>query len=62
VEGSPANSCWSDENYNAKRALASLQRAMPKTHPTLENGDQVYMRDPDGVLVQFADVSYKRRI
>ncbi len=52
--------CLGIENYDAKRVLASLQQAMPETHPTLENGDQVYLRDPDGVLVQFADVSYKR--
>ena len=52
--------CLGIENYDAKRVLASLQQAMPETQPTLEYGDQVYMRDPDGVVVQFADVSYKR--
>ena len=41
-------------------ALAKLKAAVPSAQPTLENGDQVYVRDPDGVRVQFADVKYKR--
>ena len=52
--------CLGVENYDAKRIHADLQRAIPEVHPTLEYGDQVYVRDPDGVRVQFADVSYKR--
>jgi catechol 2,3-dioxygenase-like lactoylglutathione lyase family enzyme len=52
--------CFGMDNYDAKRVLDSLQRAIPEAHPTLENADQVYVRDPDGVRVQFADVNYKR--
>jgi hypothetical protein len=33
---------------------------MPEAKPVLENQDQVYVQDPDGVRVQFADVRYKR--
>ena len=52
--------CFGIETYDAKRVLGDLKRAIPEAHPTLEYGDQVYVRDPDGVRVQFADVSYKR--
>ena len=52
--------CIGIENYDAKRVLATLQQTIPEAQPTLENADQVYVRDPDGVRVQFADVSYKR--
>jgi hypothetical protein len=47
------------ENYDAKRVLRDLERAIPEAHPKLEYGDQVYIRDPDGVQVQFADINYK---
>ena len=52
--------CLGIENYDAKRIHGDLERVIPEAHPTLEYGDQVYVRDPDGVRVQFADVSYKR--
>ena len=47
------------EDYDAPRALATLKSAVPDAQPTLQ-GDQVFVRDPDGVRVQFADVKYKR--
>jgi len=52
--------CFGIDDYDAKRVFGELQRAIPEAHPTLEEGDQVYVRDPDGVRVQFADVNYKR--
>src|SRR5258708_39033744 len=52
--------CFGIEGYDAKRVLGDLTKAIPEAHPTLENGDQVYVRDPDGVRVQFADENYKR--
>lgn len=52
--------CLGIENYEAKRVVHDLERLIPEAHPTLEYGDQVYVRDPDGVRVQFSDVSYKR--
>ena len=51
--------CFGIEQYDPSTALAKLQAAVPSAQPTLENGDQVYVRDPDGVRVQFADVKYK---
>jgi catechol 2,3-dioxygenase-like lactoylglutathione lyase family enzyme len=52
--------CFGIDGYDAQRAYSTLKRSMPEARPTLEPGDQVYVRDPDGVRVQFADVSYKR--
>jgi len=52
--------CFGIERYDATRVLGDLKRAIPEAHPTLEYDDQVYVRDPDGVRVQFADVSYKQ--
>lgn len=51
--------CFGIEQYDAKRVQALLADAVPESHPTIESGDQVYVRDPDGVVVQFADVNYK---
>ena len=52
--------CFGIENYDAQRAFAALKTSVPQANPTLEGGTQVYVHDPDGVRVQFADVSYKR--
>lgn len=51
--------CFGIEGYEPQAALTAIKAAMPSAQPTLE-GDQVYVRDPDGVRVQFADVTYKR--
>jgi catechol 2,3-dioxygenase-like lactoylglutathione lyase family enzyme len=51
--------CLGIDNYDAKRTVRDLERAIPDAHPTIEYGDQVYVQDPDGVRVQLADVSYK---
>jgi catechol 2,3-dioxygenase-like lactoylglutathione lyase family enzyme len=52
--------CLGVDDFDAPRALAALKSAVPEAQPTLEFGDQVYLRDPDGVRVQLADVKYKR--
>jgi len=52
--------CFGVDAYDAPRALAVLKSAMPEAQPSLESGDQVFLRDPDGVRVQLADVKYKR--
>jgi len=52
--------CFGVEHYEPTRALSALKAAVPDAKPILENGDQVYVHDPDGVRVQFADVTYKR--
>ncbi len=52
--------CLGVDDFDAPRALAVLKSAMPEAQSSLEFGDQVYLRDPDGVRVQLADVKYKR--
>lgn len=52
--------CFGIEAYNPQAALTSLKAAVPEAKPDLENQDQVFVQDPDGVRVQFADVRYKR--
>jgi lactoylglutathione lyase len=52
--------CFGMEGFEPRLVFEKLKQAMPETHPTLEYGDQVYFRDPDGVRVQIADVRYKQ--
>ncbi len=52
--------CLGVDDFDAPRALAALKSAVPEAQPSLEFGDQVYLRDPDGARVQLADVKYKR--
>ena len=52
--------CLGIDGYDAKRLLGELKKAIPEAQPTLEYDSQVYVRDPDGVKVQFADKNYKR--
>ena len=49
------------KSYDAKRTHASIAAAFPDNHATIENNDQVYVQDPDGVRVQFADVATSAR-
>ena len=52
--------CFGINGYDPQATLNVLKGAMPEAKPTLESQDQVYVQDPDGVRVQFADVRYKR--
>jgi catechol 2,3-dioxygenase-like lactoylglutathione lyase family enzyme len=52
--------CFGIDRYDPQAALSALKAAVPEAKPTLEGGDQVYVQDPDGVRVQFADVRYKQ--
>jgi len=52
--------CFGVDAFDAPRAFAALKSSMPDAQPSLESGDQVFLRDPDGVRVQLADVKYKR--
>ena len=48
------------DGYEPKSLLAKLQATMPEAKRSVEYGDQLYVRDPDGARVLFADISYKR--
>ena len=51
--------CLGVESYDPKRLLERLQQAVPEAKPRVSYGDQLYLWDPDGVQIQFADVNYK---
>lgn len=52
--------CFGIDAYEPQSTLTALKAAVPEAKPTLEYENQVYVQDPDGVRVQFADVRYKR--
>ena len=52
--------CFGIDGYDPQASFSALKAAVPNAKPTLESEGQVYVQDPDGVRVQFADVSYKR--
>ena len=52
--------CFGVDAYNPQSAHTALNTAMPEAKPGLENQDQIYVQDPDGVRVRFVDVRYKR--
>lgn len=52
--------CFGIDGYDPQATLSALKAAVPEATPTLEGQNQVYVHDPDGVRVQFADVRYKR--
>jgi catechol 2,3-dioxygenase-like lactoylglutathione lyase family enzyme len=52
--------CFGIDAYEPQATLTVLKASVPEAKPTLEYGNQVYVQDPDGVRVQFADVGYKR--
>lgn len=52
--------CFGIDAYDPQTAFSALKAAMPEAKPALENQDQIYVQDPDGVRVQLADVRYKR--
>ena len=51
--------CLGIKSYDAKQVLHGFERDFADAHPTIEFGDQVYVRDPNGVKVQIADETYK---
>jgi len=52
--------CFGIEKYDPQTTVDAIKRAMPEAKASLEDQGQVYVQDPDGVRVQFADVGYKR--
>lgn len=53
--------CIGVEGLDVKKAFQSLKQALPSAAPELTEKDtQVYVRDPDSILVQLCNVNYKR--
>lgn len=53
--------CVGVDVYEPDKALAELRRQFPHATVSLENRDQVYIRDPDGARVQLCTADYKPR-
>ena len=51
--------CFGIDGYEPEATLAALKAEVPEARPILAGEGQVYVQDPDGVRVQFADVAYK---
>ena len=53
--------CIGVEGLDVKKAFKTLRQALPSAAPELTEEDtQVYVQDPDGILVQLCNVNYKR--
>lgn len=52
--------CLGIEGYQPATLLKTLQDRIPEARPSLEFDEQVYVQDPDGATIQFADLNYKR--
>lgn len=53
--------CVGVDVYKPESALAELRRQFPSAQVSLENRNQVYIRDPDGARVQLCAADYKPR-
>ncbi len=51
--------CIGIDGYEPKSLAARIGHSLPEAKPFIDNGDQVYVHDPDGAKVQFADANYK---
>ena len=48
------------DDYKPDAVLEKLESEFSTSKPSLEHGDQVYFRDPDGARIQLCTVDYKR--
>ena len=48
------------DEYKPATVSERLKRELPESAPTLEDGEQVYFRDPDGAKGPLTAVDYKR--
>jgi catechol 2,3-dioxygenase-like lactoylglutathione lyase family enzyme len=53
--------CIGVDVYQPQKTVAELRRQFPHATVNLENGNQVYMHDPDGARVQLCAADYKPR-
>lgn len=52
--------CFGVEGFEMKALEAKLKQAIPEAKPVVMYGSELYISDPDGTKLQFADVNYKR--
>lgn len=51
--------CIGIDSFNSEKVLAKLKKEMPESNPKIENGGEVYLSDPDNILLQLSAVDYK---
>ena len=51
--------CIGIDSFNADAVLEKLKKEFPSANPTMENGKQIYLRDPDNIRFQLSAKNYK---
>ena len=51
--------CIGINSFNADTVLEKLKKEFPSSNPTMENGTEIYLRDPDNIRVQLSAKDYK---
>ena len=51
--------CVGINSFNADTVLEKLKKEFPSSNPTMENGTEIYLRDPDNTRVQLSAKDYK---
>ncbi len=51
--------CVGIESFDAQTVFEKLKNEFPSTNPTMEFGNQVYLRDPDNIRFQLSAKDYR---
>jgi len=51
--------CVGVENFSIDAALEKLKSDFPESKPTVYRGEELYFRDPDGILGQLSGMDYR---
>jgi catechol 2,3-dioxygenase-like lactoylglutathione lyase family enzyme len=51
--------CVGVADFSIDTALEKLKRDFPESQPTISRGEELYFRDPDGILGQISGVDYR---
>jgi catechol 2,3-dioxygenase-like lactoylglutathione lyase family enzyme len=51
--------CVGIESFDAEAVLEKLKKELPSANPTMEYGNQVYLRDPDNIRFQLSAKDYR---
>ena len=51
--------CVGVEDFSIDAALEKLKREFPESKPTTYRGEELYLRDPDGILGQVSGMDYR---
>ena len=53
--------CVGVENFSIDAALEKLKSDLPESKPVVYRGEQLYFRDPDGILGQISGTDYREQ-